>query len=129
MCYIFFIHFSVNEHLGCFHILAIVNSGAVSIVMHLLCGFMIFSVYLPRSGTARSYGNSIFNFLRTFHAVSIVAPSLILLLHFILLQKLTLSYQFFLLLLLKKIQFFKKKLFILCRGIAINNIVVVSGVQ
>ena len=32
----FFIHFSVNGQVGCFHVLAIVNSAAVNIAMHVI---------------------------------------------------------------------------------------------
>ena len=49
---IFFIHSSVVGHLGCFHVLATVNSAAVNIGVHVSFGIVVFSGYMPRSGIA-----------------------------------------------------------------------------
>ena len=35
MCHSFFIHSSLNGHLGCFRVLAVVNHGAVNIGVHM----------------------------------------------------------------------------------------------
>ena len=62
--HIFFIHSSIDGHLACFQILAVVNNAAVDIGVHVsfqIGGFIVFR-YIPRSRIAGSYGNSIFNF-------------------------------------------------------------------
>ena len=61
MVYIYhnFIHSSVNGHLGCFYVLAIVNSAAVNNGIHVSSSILISSGYMPRSGIAGSYGGFI----------------------------------------------------------------------
>ena len=44
----FFIHSSVDGHVGCFHVLAIVNSAAVNNGIHVSPSVLISSEYLPR---------------------------------------------------------------------------------
>ena len=74
--YVFFIHSSVDKHLGCFHVLAFVNSAAMNIGVHVSFQIMFFSGYMPRSGIIRSYGSSIFHFLENSILFSIVAVSI-----------------------------------------------------
>ena len=67
MYYNFFIHSSADGHLGCFHVLAIVNSAAMNNGIHVSISILVTSGYMPRRGIAGSYGGFIPSFLRNLH--------------------------------------------------------------
>ena len=65
----FFIHSSVDGHIGCFRVLAIVNSISMNIGVHVSFSVLVSSGYMASSGVARSYGSFIPSFLRNLHSV------------------------------------------------------------
>ena len=55
----------IGEHFNCFHVLSIVNNADWTWKCRYLFElFFVYFGYMPRSGIAGSYGNSIFSFLR-----------------------------------------------------------------
>ena len=52
----FFIHSSVDGHLGCFHVLAVVNSAEMNKGICVSFSVLVSSGYISRSGITGLYG-------------------------------------------------------------------------
>ena len=69
MYYSFLIYSSAGGHLGCFHVLVIVNSAVMNIGVHVFLSILVSLVCMPSSWIAGSYGSFSSSFLRNRHTV------------------------------------------------------------
>ena len=69
MYYGFFMHSSIDGHLGSFHVLAIINSAAMNNGILVSFSTLVSSGYMPRSGITGSYDAFIPRFLRNLHTI------------------------------------------------------------
>ena len=65
----FFIHSSVNAHLACFRVLAIVFRAAMNNGIYVSFSILVSSGNMPRNGIAGSYDNFIPSFIRHLHTL------------------------------------------------------------
>ena len=65
----FLIHSSADGHLGCFYVLAIINSAVMNIGIHVSLSILVSSVCTPSSGIAGSYDSYTSSSLRKLHII------------------------------------------------------------
>ena len=65
----FLIHLSADGYIGCFHVLAIVNSAVMNTGVRVSLSILVSSVCKPSSGIAGLYGSSISSFLKNLHTL------------------------------------------------------------
>ena len=69
MYHSFLVHSSADGHLGCFHVLAIINNAETNIEVHVSLSILVSSVCMLRSGIAGSYSSYISRFLTNLYTV------------------------------------------------------------
>ena len=69
MYHSFLIHSSASGHLGCFHVIAVVNSAEMNSGIHMSLSSLVSSVCMPSNGITGSYGSSISSFLRNLYTI------------------------------------------------------------
>ena len=65
-----FVYPLIDEQMDCFHFLAIINNANMNLCIQVIVCTYVFNSggYIPRSGIAGPYGNSMFTFLRNSQA-------------------------------------------------------------
>ena len=74
MYHSFLIHSSADGHLGCFHVLAMINSAAMNNGVHVSLSDLVSLVCMPRSGITGSFIFSSVLVLAWLTSISIVRP-------------------------------------------------------
>ena len=64
MYHSFLIQLSTDGHLGCFCVLAVVNSAVMNTGVHVSISILVSSVCMPCSGIAGLYGSSVSSFFK-----------------------------------------------------------------
>ena len=69
MYHSFLIHSSADGHLGCFHVLAVINSAAMKIGVHVSLSILVSSVLYAQQWDCWVIWQFYFSFLRNLHTV------------------------------------------------------------